>query len=62
MTGKAGCDGRGLWVNDKRTGTKIRVGNVGQEMAYTFAERGNMRLAREVLSKPHAGVWLSKEF
>ncbi len=62
MTGKAGCDGRGLWVNDKRTGTKIRVGNVGQEMAYTFAEQGNMRLAREAMKKPHFGAWFSKTF
>jgi hypothetical protein len=62
MTGKAGCDGRGLWVNDKRSGTKIRIGNIGQELAYTFAEQGNARLVREALSKPHVGFWFSKEF
>jgi hypothetical protein len=49
-------------VNDERTGTRIRLGEVGQEMAYTFAEQGNMRLAREALSKPHVGFWLSKTF
>jgi hypothetical protein len=62
MTGKAGCDGRGLWVNDRRTGTKIRVGNVGQELAYTFAEQGNAQLAREALKKPHFGIWFSQSF
>ncbi len=62
LTGKAGKDRRGLWVNDPETGTKIRIGDVGQEMACTFAEQGNMRLAREAMAKPHMGVWFSKSF
>lgn len=62
MTGEAGVDRRGLWVDDKRTGTKIRLGEVSSNMAMTFAEAGNARLAREAMSKPHFGLWFSKTF
>ena len=49
-------------MNDERTGTQIRIGDVGINMAMTLAEQGNMRAAREAISKPHAGLWFSKTF
>lgn len=62
MTGQAGKDRRGLWVDDRLTGTRIRLGEVGNELAYTFAEQGNTRLMKEALKKPHFGLWFSKSF
>jgi len=38
------------------------VGHVGLEMAASLAEQGNHRAARQALSKPHFGFWISKEF
>jgi hypothetical protein len=49
-------------VNDPRTGTRIRLGEVGHELAQTLAEQGNLQAARQALSKPHVGVWFSKTF
>jgi hypothetical protein len=51
-----------LWINDPATGTRVRLGEVGQELAYSLAEQGNMQLAREAWSKPHVGFWFSKTF
>jgi hypothetical protein len=62
ITGEAGADRRGLWINDKDTGTRVRLGEVGMEMAMTLAKQGNMRAAHEAMSKPHVGLWFSKEF
>ncbi len=57
-----GIDRRGLWIDDKATGTKFRLGEVGGNLAQAFAEQGNIRLAEKAWSKPHFGFWLSKEF
>lgn len=62
VTGEAGFNKGGFWTDDKDTGTKIKIGNVGQELAYTLAEQGNMTAAREAMSKPHFGFWFSKTF
>lgn len=62
MTGEAGLDRRGLWVDDKHTGTRIRVGEVSGNLAQTFAEQGNMQLARECLKGPRLGFVFSKTF
>lgn len=60
--GEAGRDNRGFWVNDPYTGTRIRLGEVGLEMATTLAEQGNARASREALSRPRAGIWFEKTF
>ncbi len=57
-----GIDRRGLWIDDKATGTKFRLGEVGSNLAQSLAEQGNMPAAREAWSKPHAGVWFEKKF
>lgn len=62
ITGEAGADRRGLWIDDKDTGTRVRLGEVGMEMAMTLTEQGNIRAAREAMWKPHFGLWLSKTF
>lgn len=62
MTGGAGTDRRGLWVDDKDTGTRLRIGEVGWEMAYDLYEQGNRRAAEQALKKPHFGLWFSKTF
>ncbi len=62
FTGKAGKDRRGLWIRDKDTGTIFRAGEVGQEMGYHLGSIGETSLAREVISKPHFGIFVSKEF
>jgi hypothetical protein len=49
-------------VDDKQTGTKIRLGEVGQEMAYTLYEQGNRRAAEQAMQRPHFGLWFSKTF
>lgn len=61
-TGEAGIDRRGLWVDDRHTGTKIRLGEVSANLAMTFAEAGQPRLVREALAKPHFGFYFSKTF
>ena len=60
--GEAGRDRRGLWVDDPGTGTRIRLGEVGREMAATLAEQGNTPAMRQVMKKPHYGLWFSKTF
>ncbi len=40
----------------------MRLGEVGGELAQTLAQQGNMRAAREAMSKPHVGFWFSKTF
>jgi hypothetical protein len=62
MTGEAGADRRGLWVDDRDTGTKIRLGEVGREMAYNLYGQGNRRAAEQAMRKPHFGLWFSKTF
>ena len=62
MTGEAGIDRRGLWIDDRDTGTKFRLGEVSSNLATTFAEAGNTHLTREALAKPHVGFFFSKTF
>lgn len=61
MTGEAGADGRGLWIDDPDTGTSVRLGAVGPELAQSLAAR-NPAAAREALARPHFGLWFSKKF
>lgn len=62
MTGHAGIDRRGVWVDDTITGTKFRIGEVSTNLAMTLTEHGNRRAAEEAMRRPHFGFWLSKEF
>lgn len=62
MTGEAGVDYRGLWTRDDDTGTNIRVGSIGYELAEAFTTQGNYRAACEALRKPPFGAWFSKTF
>ncbi len=57
-----GVDRRGLWIDDKATGTKFRLGEVGGNIAQSLAEQGNIRAAQEAWSKPYFGFFASKEF
>jgi hypothetical protein len=60
--GQAGADARGLWVNDPDAGTRIRLGDIGREMAYNAFATGNARMGRELLQGPVIGLWFSKSF
>ncbi len=62
MTDEIGLDQRGAWVRDKDTGTSIRFGEIGYELAATILEHGNQRLADATLKKPVFGFWFSKSF
>ena len=62
MSGEAGVNRRGLWIDDRETGTRFRLGEIGMDMAYHLTEIGNTRAARQVMSKPHAGFIFSKSF
>ena len=57
-----GLDRRGVWVDDKRTGTKIRLGDVSMNMAHTLYEQGNRRAGEDCLRRPKFGLWFSKSF
>lgn len=61
-TGQAGADRRGLWVDDRLTGTKARLGLVGYDLAEALTLQGNRQAARQALAKPHFGFRFSKEF
>ncbi len=61
MTGEAGLDRRGLWVDDKDTGFSLRLGEVGGLLARDLAPH-NPSASRQALSQPHAGLWFSKTF
>ncbi len=52
-----GVDRRGLWIDDKTTGTKFRLGEVASNLAMAAAEQGNTQLAREAMKKPHFGFF-----
>ncbi len=62
MTDEIGLDQRGAWVRDNDTGTSIRLGEIGYELASTILEHGNQRLADATLKKPVIGLWFSKSF
>lgn len=61
MTGEAGADARGLWLDDPDTGTAMRLGEVGRELAASLAPH-NAAASRSALSRPHIGLWFSKTF
>lgn len=61
MTGEAGADHRGLWIDDADTGTRARLGMVGYELAEDLIQH-NRRTAHQALSNPHFGAWFSKTF
>jgi hypothetical protein len=62
MTGEAGADRRGLWIDDKDTGTRVRLGEVSMEMAMTLAEQGNLSAAKQAISKPRIGFFWQRRF
>ncbi len=62
MRGEAGIDKRGAFICDADTGTRVRVGTVGYELAASFAEHGNRRLMEKALKEPLVGLWFSKTF
>lgn len=62
MTGEAGVDRRGAWIADADTGTFVRLGEVGYDIAAAMADAGHARAAREALSRPRIGFTIRKEF
>ena len=65
MTGEAGLDKRGLWIDDKTAVNPwtLRVGDVSQEMMYGACETGNDDFFRDVKEQgPIFGFFFSKSF
>ncbi len=62
LTGNAGIDRRGLWIDDAGAGFKFRLGEVGYDLAKMFTESWNTALSREALSKPYIGFTVQKSF
>lgn len=54
-SGRAGVDKRGFWVNDPASGLRLRIGEVGINLA---RETRDLR----VLKTPRFGFWFEKSF